>query len=92
MSEPASIDPASIPGRRAAGWPDVHPEDFCHRCGRRNFVWFVNGETWRVATAHLPRAELEILCPSCFADAYFEATGTSCMWELRASTPFTEGR
>jgi hypothetical protein len=25
-----------IAAERAAGWLNFHPEDFCHRCGRRN--------------------------------------------------------
>ncbi len=26
-------DPTAIAEQRTKGWPDFHPEDFCHRCG-----------------------------------------------------------
>jgi hypothetical protein len=28
-----SKDPAEIAAQRNLGWPDFHPEDYCHRCG-----------------------------------------------------------
>lgn len=56
-----AVRPDEIPKQRERGWPDFHPEDFCHRCGHRNPVWSVDGP-W-------PFSKLEdtILCPSCYA-------------------------
>lgn len=43
---------------------DAHPEDFCHKCGQPNIVWFAPNELWNksVRDANQP----EILCPVCF--------------------------
>jgi len=81
MSEPRQrVKPAEIIVQRDRGWPDFHPEDFCHRCGNRNVSsWFVQRTEWErsgtPATA--------IVCPSCFVAAFERATGTSTSWELR---------
>lgn len=56
-----SVRPDEIPRQRARGWPDFHPEDFCHRCGHRNPVWCID-DRWPFDTL-----EDTILCPSCFA-------------------------
>jgi hypothetical protein len=61
-----AVLPEEIVRQRAAGWPDFHPEEFCHRCGRRNPPWSTDQREWLVATEQRPRQELEILCPSCF--------------------------
>lgn len=59
----ASVDPAVIPAQRAAGWPDFEPEDFCHRCGRRNIrAW--HAPEWVLLVGSFSG----ILCPVCFAD------------------------
>lgn len=55
------IDPALIVAERERGWVNFHPEDYCHRCGRRNVVWFA--PEWPVVMAEQPWT---ILCPSCF--------------------------
>jgi hypothetical protein len=58
-----SIDPSIIPAQRLAGWPDFHPEAFCHRCGRRNIrAW--HSPEWVPLTGSFSG----ILCPVCFAD------------------------
>lgn len=74
----ADVTPEQIVEQRAKGWPNFHPEDFCHRCGRSNIVWFTNSEFWNVA---VPKVT-EILCPQCFVTAHEDATGRSHAWEL----------
>lgn len=54
------IDPAEIPRQREQGWPDFHPEDYCHRCGARNPVWA--SSDW----PELVGSHAGILCPTCF--------------------------
>lgn len=57
------MPPDSIAAQRESGWPDFHPEDYCHRCGRRNIVsWFA--PEW----LDLQGESAGILCPVCFAD------------------------
>jgi hypothetical protein len=64
-----AVLPEEIGRQRAMGWPDFHPEDFCHRCGRRNPVWSGDLRDWRIATEQRPRGVLDILCPSWIRDA-----------------------
>lgn len=62
--------------------PD-HPEYACERCGRRNIVWYVDSDRFNAAVGRSA-----IVCPSCFVIAHEEATGLTCMWELRPATHF----
>lgn len=41
---------------------DAHPEDYCHRCGRRNPMWF--SPEWPELTG----GHAGILCPPCFTE------------------------
>jgi hypothetical protein len=50
-----------IDRQRSLGWPDFHPEDYCHRCGRPNPVW--HSPEWVEVTG----SHSDILCPVCFA-------------------------
>ena len=77
-----SVLPSEIPAQRAKGWPDFHPETFCHRCGHRNMNWWTEGDDWATATDDLSRRELEILCPPCFADLWEQATGERVAWKV----------
>lgn len=72
-----SVTPTEIIRQRAIGWPDFHPEDFCHECGRRNPVWWVESEDWNRAGDH------NILCPPCFTTAWEAATGQRGIWQVR---------
>lgn len=53
------VDPAEIREQRDRGWPDIHPEDYCHTCGRRNPVW--SSPEW----VELVGSHAGILCPLC---------------------------
>lgn len=77
---PAPIDPAEIPDQRARGWPDFHPETYCHNCGRTNPVWWIDSAMWDQT-----RGEdyVTILCPSCFTLAWEKQAGGRIIWELR---------
>lgn len=78
------IDPALILAQRAAGWPDFHPEDYCHRCGVRNPRWFTDRETWLDATsAWAAQTGREgICCPLCLAEMHAEANGREIIWRF----------
>lgn len=76
-----SVTPAEVVRQRRLGWPDFHPEDFCHVCGHRiGAPWFVSAETWgKVFDGHAG-----IVCPPCFTTLYAAATGSDRVgWELR---------
>jgi hypothetical protein len=87
-----SVLPGEIHRQRSLGWPDFHPEDFCHRCGHRNIVWYANPDDWALATAELPRGVLEILCPSCFVTLREAAqpTGRGFGWHVTFVSPDEE--
>lgn len=82
-----------IERERTAGWPTIHPEDYCHRCGARNMVWFTSADLWKVATAAwaAETGREGICCPACFADLHEQATGNPrIIWEVRPWSPPTE--
>lgn len=65
-------------------WPDLHPEDYCHRCGTRNISWFVQSDLWNEAWAEAEGGGYQsVLCVACFAELWERATGTTMTWELR---------
>ncbi len=69
-----SVSVAAIEAQRAAGWPDFHPEDFCHRCGHRNPIWHAEAQAWYDATGMtVPGDGGGIMCPNCFTEAYLNA-------------------
>lgn len=56
----------------------THPEAFCDLCGQRNvWSWSVAREEWAIAGLGP-----EIVCPSCFAELHFDATGEWVTWQL----------
>lgn len=67
-----AVLPSEIVRQRQLGWPDFHPEDFCHICGRRNSAtWTAPAVDWNaVIDGHGG-----IFCPSCWAALYEDATG-----------------
>jgi hypothetical protein len=57
-----SVTPQQIEEQRAKGWPDFHPETYCHRCGRRNVQsWTAPSNLWNEAVG----SEGDIICPPC---------------------------
>jgi hypothetical protein len=56
----ATVDPAEIERQRSLGWPDFHPEDYCHRCGASNPLW--SSPHWH----EVMPTDGSILCPNCF--------------------------
>jgi hypothetical protein len=71
------ITQAELDSQRRKGWPDFHPEDFCHRCGGPNISWSVDSEAWN--SVMRPVCETgrwsEIICPICFVEL---AGGVHC--------------
>lgn len=59
------IDPAAIAKHREAGWPEFHPETYCHRCGA------VNAQSWTAPSElfNLAADTVEIICPPCFTNS-----------------------
>lgn len=79
-----SVTVEFIDTQRRTGWPDIHPESFCHRCGQRNPVWHAAPALWNEGTASRPRGRGDILCPTCFATEYERAYPDAfASWELR---------
>lgn len=76
-----------IEREREAGWPTIHPEDYCHRCGARNTSWWASAEDWKVATGQwaADTGREGICCPRCFVEMYEQQTGEITIWELRKS-------
>lgn len=75
---------AEIYRQRSLGWPDFHPEDYCHRCGARNLKsWAVDSACWNAAG--IDGRWNEIICPQCFAELWQEATGIRVTWWLSLS-------
>jgi hypothetical protein len=74
-----SVHPDEIKDQREKGWPDFHPETFCHRCGQRNvWSWFADSDEWnKVDPTHL-----SILCPQCFTEGWAKVTGMKVSWHL----------
>lgn len=69
------VTPEQIVAQRSLGWPDFHPEDFCHRCGRPNMHWWTDADEWVLATRNLERGVVAILCPSCFGELWAAESG-----------------
>lgn len=88
--ESARVDPARIEEQRAQGWPDMHPEDYCHRCGNRNPSWFVSTrEQWLAGTqAWAAETGREgICCPTCFEEIWEERHGKGWYLHARMAPP-----
>lgn len=72
-----------LAAQREAGWPDMHPESLCHRCGNPNPTWHTDTATWFTATfERLDRGVMGICCPTCLAELFEAATGTSLSWKF----------
>lgn len=88
---PLWVDPEAIKLQRERGWPDFHPETFCHRCGGKNVrSWSVESDRFNAAVAALGLNSVSIICPGCFVLGHEKATGMHCSWRLVPDpmTPF----
>lgn len=79
---------ADFDHQRANGWPDFHPEDYCHRCGGPNMTWAAPQEVWNpVMRPEGPDTENwlwnEIVCPPCFSEMAAKNVASGVIWELR---------
>lgn len=84
VAERANADPAWITEQRCSGWPDMHPEDYCHRCGAPNPSWYTDRDTWLAATSGwaAETGREGICCPACLIALHEQATGERVLWEL----------
>lgn len=75
--EPSREGMPDFDRQRALGWPDFHPEDYCHKCGAANPSWYAERDAWEVATKEWAKetGREGICCPGCFAEMHEEATG-----------------
>lgn len=86
---PFSVTLADIDKQRELGWPDFHPEDFCHRCGGKNLNWFVDSDRFNLAMGQPDVQPFNgIVCPGCFVTLHEEMTRLTCMWKLVPYTNF----
>ena len=79
-----SVTPDEIKRQRAEGWPDFHPEDYCHICAAPNPLWVTDRESWLTATADWSKetGREGICCPRCFIAMHTKATGEETIWTL----------
>jgi len=81
---------AEIDAQREKGWPDFHPEDYCHRCGGRNvYSWHAPDDVWNTVVAGRWQ---EIICPQCFTDLAREAGVEPSVWMLQDGDALAEAR
>ncbi len=81
-SLPAHVELAEIDHQRFLGWPDFHPEDYCHRCGNRNIPsWSVDSDRFNIAMGREHQWN-GIICPTCFVDLHEQASGLVTTWRL----------
>lgn len=82
MRKALHIDPSRIIEERWNNWPELHPEDYCHRCGSRNlYAWSVDSLLWNLAVQELGLTRSAILCPPCFYEGVERVVG-STYWTL----------
>lgn len=86
MTAATAIPISEIARQRSLGWPDFHPEDYCHRCGVANPLWFTDRESWLTATAAwaAETGREGICCPRCFFEMHEAAVGEAVIWEIAA--------
>lgn len=83
-----------IEAERAERWPNVHPEDYCHRCGEPNIVWFASSPVWNALMRGgngdgygvYDEPFNGIICPVCFGQMWELAFDARRVWELRMET------
>ena len=79
-----SVTIAEMDEQRRLGWPDFHPEEFCHRCGGKNVrSWWVDSDRFNAALGHPNEHPYNgIVCPGCFVELHEMATGMQTTWKL----------
>lgn len=84
------VSPEWIKQQRERGWPDMHPEDYCHRCGKPNKswcaypldVWQDGARAWSAETGREG-----ICCIDCFTTMYAENSDTRPYWMITVHRP-----
>jgi hypothetical protein len=73
----------------AAGWPNIHPEDYCQRCLNRNITWTIASDRFNLAVKALGLRSTSIICIACFVEGHMKATGLRCSWTISPFTHFS---
>jgi hypothetical protein len=75
------VPTSEIAEQRVKGWPDFHPEDYCHRCGQRNvYSWHAPNDLWdRLVGVRWDG----IVCPQCFTELARAVGIEPSVWLLR---------
>lgn len=91
IPEASSIDQGTLDAQRAKGWTDFHPEDYCHRCYKRNTSWYVDTSTWNEVMRGGDPAGWgkwqEIICIPCFTELAAAHYGTERVWTIARDGP-----
>ena len=79
------VSPNYIEYQRKLGWPDIHPEDYCHRCGVEFDPWYTERSTWLDGTRQwsAETGREGICCMTCFTEMY-RKEGKYVQWHLVA--------
>ena len=77
-----SIPVDEIERQRVLGWPEFHPEDYCHRCGLQNACWYAPSPLWNAVMGDSGQG---IVCMLCFVEIA-EAKGIVKAWRLSFAT------
>lgn len=89
------VSPEWIKQQREQGWPDMHPEDYCHRCGKPNRLWAAHPQqVWLDGTGEWAKetGREGICCIDCFTTMYEQNTGTRPIWMLTIFDPNTSNQ
>lgn len=83
---PLRVTLDDIDAQHALGWPDFHPEAYCHRCGNHNVSWWTEPETWnpvmRPAGVDQRWKWNEIICIPCFTELADLSAGRELTWRI----------
>lgn len=76
-----SVTLSEIALQHELGWPDFHPEDYCHRCGHRNVSWHAPSPLWNAVMDYPNERWNGIVCMTCFVQLATER-GIEARWRL----------
>jgi hypothetical protein len=66
-----------------------HPEDYCHRCGGKNYCWSAPSPLWNMVMRDNQQLEANgwgIICPMCFMELYENKFGEAIFTIVPMST------
>lgn len=75
----STFDPSTDPALHNP--PNLHPEDYCHRCAGPNMSWYTSHNLFNLANG----GPDGIICPICFDRLHKRATGEETTWAIYPS-------